>query len=163
MYLIDTREKLPYSLKPAEPDALPAGDYSVRGYAGRKGEPAGIAIERKSMVDLHGCCGREHARFLEQLQRLAEFKRGFVVCETSPAELLEWYPVEAGGLTGEAMLKQVCRWSVSLGTRFIFASNRRVAARMTRALLDAFWRSSLRKELDEMWVLYQKGSNSGQS
>ena len=152
-YLIDTREKLPYPLTPAKPVALPAGDYSVEGYAGIDG-PAGITIERKSLMDLHMCCGRDHERFLGQLRRLAEFNRAFVVVESDPSTILAIYPEDVKGLTGRTILKQVCSFSISLGIRFMFASNRRMAAQMTRGLLDAFYRSSYRQELDQHWEAY---------
>lgn len=76
--VVDTREQLPYSFPESWPvvkKALKSGDYSVLGHEET------FAIERKSLSDLLGCIFQD--RFHRELQRLSEFKRAFLVIESS--------------------------------------------------------------------------------
>jgi len=157
LYLIDTREQQPYSLEPAQVVTLPAGDYSLPGYAGRRGEVPGIAIERKTRDDLYGCCGHGHARFKEQLSKLSTFSRGILMLETDPIELLADYPEEASpGYNGATILKMLCTWQISLGIHVVYAESRSIAERMTLQLLNSFWKSSHRELLDAQWEQYKR-------
>jgi DNA excision repair protein ERCC-4 len=76
--VVDTREQAPltFTRLAAERGTLQTGDYSFRG-----GEEL-FSIERKSIVDLVGCCvGENRERFFRELHRLRgyAFKRLLIV------------------------------------------------------------------------------------
>jgi ERCC4-type nuclease len=80
--IIDTREQLPYTF----PDswgvlckALNSGDYSLLGHEDR------FAIERKSHQDFMGCWHTD--RFKRELDRLAAFKKAFLLIESTVLRL----------------------------------------------------------------------------
>ncbi len=77
--IIDTREQEPLDLTPLTTiwDTLVTGDYSVVGL-----EHA-VAIERKSLMDLVNCVGRERQRFDRVVQRLLAYPLRALVVETS--------------------------------------------------------------------------------
>ncbi len=81
--IVDTREQLPLNLDPLQvtEDTLTTGDYSLVGLEHL------IAIERKSLPDLIGCCGRERERFERELQRLQAYPTACLVIESSWAEI----------------------------------------------------------------------------
>jgi DNA excision repair protein ERCC-4 len=63
---VDSREQRPFTFDawPTAPATLAAGDYSIVGLEEH------VAIERKSLDDLAGCCGRDRDRFKRELHRL---------------------------------------------------------------------------------------------
>ncbi len=68
--IVDTREQTPlrFARLDAQPGTLQTGDYSFAG-----GEEH-LAIERKSVADLVGCCmGESRERFFRELHRLRGF------------------------------------------------------------------------------------------
>ncbi len=78
LILIDQREQSPLKFKgETERVLLPCGDYSLRGLS------AEVAIERKSLPDLVACCGQDRARFVEQIQRMRDFRFRALVLETT--------------------------------------------------------------------------------
>lgn len=75
--LIDQREQAPLRFTvPTESVLLPCGDYSLRGLS------AEVAIERKSLPDLVMCCGKDRARFVEQIERMRDFRFRALVVES---------------------------------------------------------------------------------
>jgi DNA excision repair protein ERCC-4 len=82
--LIDTREQTPLRFSPnvdTEIASLETGDYSVAGHTAR------VRLERKSVPDFVACVGPERERFLEQMQRLAQYEVRALVIEGSWAQL----------------------------------------------------------------------------
>jgi len=75
--LIDQREQAPLRFKSIKTERclLTCGDYSLRGLS------AEVAIERKSLPDLVACCGKERARFIEQIERMRDFRFRALVVE----------------------------------------------------------------------------------
>jgi DNA excision repair protein ERCC-4 len=75
--VIDTREQTPLAFERlrSTPGTLQSGDYSAVGLEET------IAIERKSIPDLVGCCGTDRDRFLRECHRLRgmRFKRLLVI------------------------------------------------------------------------------------
>jgi DNA excision repair protein ERCC-4 len=126
--IIDSREQLPFDLSPLKSkiDTLDAGDYSVRGLENQ------IAVERKSLADLVGCCGVERERFERELQRLLSYATRAVVVEASWADLErgEW----RSKLTPQSATGSVLSW-IGSGVPFLFASSREAAQRATSRLL----------------------------
>lgn len=82
--LIDQREQQPLRFGKelrTEVALLPCGDYSLRGLT------AEIAIERKSLPDLVHCCGKDRARFIEQIERMRAYRFRALVVEARLCEV----------------------------------------------------------------------------
>lgn len=86
--IIDTREQAPlvFPTLATVPGSLPTGDYSAVGFE------SVIAIERKSLSDLLGCCGSSRDRFKNELLRMKAYRFRALVIEASAAEIArgEW-------------------------------------------------------------------------
>ena len=81
--IIDSREQRPLDVSPLQTitGTLVTGDYTVQGLENV------IAIERKSLDDLLGCCGRERERFEKEIQRLLSYPTRALVVETTWADI----------------------------------------------------------------------------
>ena len=81
--IIDSREQCPFAFEnlPSKRGTLATADYSILGLEHF------VAVERKSLPDLLGCCGRERRRFKAELQRLRSFRFRLLVVETDAATL----------------------------------------------------------------------------
>lgn len=117
-FVVDTREQLPYQL--AQPDksrfddgdslhyCLDAGDYSVE----LDGELLPIRIERKSIGDYFGVCGKGRERFERELERLRAYS-SFLLIEASAEEVLRGY--ELSLIPGVAAYGSALSWCVRFG------------------------------------------------
>lgn len=84
--VVDTREQLPLPIMRLEtiPGGLMSGDYSVAGITDL------IAIERKSVADLVGCCaGPNRERFERELHRLRGYRFARILVVGSVDEIME--------------------------------------------------------------------------
>jgi len=124
--LVDSREQRPYSFArfnvETQAATLRTGDYSVVPL--HHGDDA-IAIERKSLDDLVGCCCRGRERFERELARGAMLRRFFVVVEASVDDIL-------GGrytsrMKPKAVLASVNAFTVRHNVPFIFSGSRESA------------------------------------
>lgn len=82
--IVDTREQTPlvFTRLASDVSGLTTGDYSFSG-----GETY-MAVERKSVADLVGCCmGVDRARFERELHRLRGFKFKRLLVIGTPAEI----------------------------------------------------------------------------
>ena len=81
--IVDSREQVPlvFPTLPSVAGSLPTGDYSAVGFE------SVIAIERKSLSDLLGCCGSSRDRFKAELQRLRAYRFRALVIESSVADI----------------------------------------------------------------------------
>ena len=77
--VIDSREQWPLDVSPLQTvkGTLPTADYTIQGLENF------IAIERKNLDDLLGCCGRERERFEKEIQRLLGYPCRALVIETT--------------------------------------------------------------------------------
>lgn len=60
---------------------LPVGDYAIKGWSGRDGEPKGFTLERKSLADLVQSLSWGRERFLKEMERAREFETFAVIVE----------------------------------------------------------------------------------
>ncbi len=134
--LIDTREQTPLILPElrTERATLATGDYSVRGME------TIIAIERKSLPDLLGVCGRDRERFEREIMRLLAFPVRALVIEA------DWSDIERGEwrsqITPKAVGASLIAWQVR-GLPVVMAGNHHraaglVASMLRRATLDRY-------------------------
>lgn len=94
--IIDTREKVDYfkffSYNDVNTtvDTLSTGDYSIKDYEDK------ITIDRKrNCNELQMCFGQSWGRFYRELQRMASFDEGYIVC-SFPYEDVETFPLNSG-------------------------------------------------------------------
>lgn len=92
----DTREKVDsfnffsYPDVTTETRALKTGDFSIKGYEDK------ITIDRKrNCNELQMCLGQSWGRFYRELQRMASFDEGYIVC-SFPYEDVEIFPFNSG-------------------------------------------------------------------
>ena len=136
--LADTREQRPWCLDPlrVETATLQTGDYSIRGLTDF------VALERKSLGDLIGCCGTSRERFERELQRLAAYPSRAVVVEAS------WAQIGEGGWPGvvspRVVLSSIASWT-SAGIPFVLAGTREGAQDFAKGFLAACARRAHRR------------------
>lgn len=82
--IVDRREQLPYQFEShknwiggTKTESLPTGDYSVEGYQNL------ISLERKTLNDIVGSLMSGRNRFLNEIERLSEFRYKCLCIEAS--------------------------------------------------------------------------------
>lgn len=139
--VVDSREQKPFGFRgrPVEVTVgtLDAGDYSVRGFERR------IAVERKSLVDLVGCLGRERERFERELVRLRGWEVAAVVVEEPQAALRSGR--YRGGLNPSAAWQSIVAFSSRFRVPFFFCRDREDAEEVTWDILRHYARERWRE------------------
>jgi DNA excision repair protein ERCC-4 len=128
--IIDTREQTPLDLSPLrmETGTLATGDYSL------KGLEHVIAIERKSLSDLLGCCGGERERFEREIQRMLAYPVRCLVIEST------WETIETGlhscktKLPPQSVIGSLLGWS-AMGLPILMAGSHSRAGKYVGRLL----------------------------
>lgn len=126
--VVDTREQTPLNLTPLAmtKGTLTTGDYSVVGLEHL------VAVERKSLLDLLACVGRERDRFDREVQRLLAYPVRALVVEAT------WQEIETGGWRGDvrpqAVLGSLLGW-IAAGLPVLMAENHEQAGRYVARLL----------------------------
>ena len=134
--IIDTREQQPWTFaaEVARGEAevstkcLTVGDYSLAA----PGMTEMVAVERKSVADLWGCCGKDRRRFRAQLERMAALRWPLVVIEGTIAEIAA-HPVRGGyrrRLTAASVIGTLTGWSCELRVPWVPAGGVRAAERL---------------------------------
>jgi len=137
--LIDKQEQLPW-FKPGEDGQaryvlakLATGDYSLKGFEGR------IAFERKRLLDLFSCVGRERERFERELARLSEMEFAWLVIEANWLEMLQSQDYTL--VHPNAVRQSLAEWEVRFGVRVVFFEKSAWAAAFAKDRLLKFWHS----------------------
>jgi len=137
--VIDTREQKPWAF-PADVDAiagsLDTGDYSLAGLEHL------AAIERKSLADFCGCCGRDRSRFERELQRLKAYRCRAVIVEATMGDVLAHK--YRSKIAPASVLGSAAAWQTRYDTPFVWAENREQAAHYALLILRGFHRDCLR-------------------
>ena len=132
--VIDTREQTPFrfpSTAKTVTGTLVTGDYSIEGLEEQ------VAIERKSLDDLVGCCvGDNRDRFKRELKRLRAFACTAVVIEGDVGD------VYSGNfhskINANSVMMSVSKWMVSYRVPFIFAG-REHGPDVALCLMRGYW------------------------
>lgn len=126
--LIDQREQAPLRFNIAtERVLLPCGDYSLRGLS------AEVAIERKSLADLTQCCGKDRPRFIEQIERMRDYRFRCLVVEASYSQVtIGAYRSNIGPLSVLGTLVKVAQ---DIGVPVWFAEDAAGAAQLVERML----------------------------
>lgn len=135
--LIDTREQIPWDLRPfaSRVTTLATGDYTL------EGQERAISIERKGegLADLLACVGRERARFERELDRMAQYRYRWVICEGS------WHDLCCGRYQSKipptSAIGSIVAWQVKFETPFIFTESRPAAEALVIRILANLVRS----------------------
>ncbi len=130
--VVDTREQTPFKFPGMQtvPGTLKSGDYSLKGFQEH------VAIERKSLSDLVGCCTSGRERFKNELHRLRGFYLSAVVIEATVAEVM--MHKYRSRIKPEAVLGSCCSWQCKYGVPFVWAGS--YADRYAAALLRNYHR-----------------------
>ena len=134
--IIDSMEQKPYTFKSfrkwfaaIERRKLAAGDYSIAGLEDR------VAVERKSLPDLFGCCSPYGSReaFVRACERLSRLDFAAIVIEGSITKVLR--AAEYSSMHPNAVLGTIQALGVRWGIQPWFAPTRALAEEITACLL----------------------------
>lgn len=136
--VVDSREQRPYlfdsRVASVERGALPAGDYSLKGFEDR------IAIERKSLDDFVNTVIYGRERFRAELDKLAAYEYAAIVIEASVEDLL------AGRFQSKANpVALFAIWCSIVADRRIpafFLSDRQTAQHAVQQILSRLYRAA---------------------
>lgn len=137
----DSREQEPFPFQDYDAEVVPgtlqAGDYSLVGLEDM------VAVERKSLVDLVACLGRERERFERELERLRAMESILLVVESPIVDLVTGnYRSKLNPKAAyESVVAFMCRYRLP----FYFAQDRRGAERFTFSFLRHYWRTVERR------------------
>jgi len=160
---IATREQLPFDFGLVKPEipyrtekaTLPAGDYGTRrgpaeGVPWREcwRDPTLLAecavIERKSLTDLYGSCGRGHKRFTRCLERMAGLGYAALVIEADLLAVMQ--PNEHLRHPTQMRPKAVLATLIASAQRHRIhcwaCPSREFAARLTHRILERWYRDA---------------------
>jgi ERCC4-type nuclease len=136
VFLIDTREKLPYRFTGVElkKAALKTGDYSLEGFENE------ITVERKSFSDIESCW--HSSRFKAELLRLQQIKFPYLVIETD----LAGFELRAN----KALKHFLLGLSLHYGIYVLFVGSRFEGQQTTQYLLTKFIEYKKKGTLNEV-------------
>ena len=135
--IVDTREKKPWEFDEGLPSgffvkeikniALPCGDYSLEGFETHEG----IIIERKNSIEeVIGNFGKNWDRFQKELDKLAEYKRPYIIVEDDLRDSFARYNARDPKkgryftLSPDFILKRVTEIDYKWGVKTLFLSNK---------------------------------------
>lgn len=117
--------------RPCIVDTLPLGDYSVAGLEEH------IAVERKSLQDLLGSLTQGRERFEAELKKARTLHRFYVIVEAPWEALLVPDFGKLSQATPVSIWGTAMAWSTRYAT-FLFAGERRIAAKLCEGLLVGY-------------------------
>ena len=134
--LIDTREQKPYSFDyDSEKATLKTADYSMVGFEDL------VAIERKSKADIFGSLtrgGNNRERFINEIERLSQFKYGVLVIEADLPSL--WKGSRFCKYHPSSLIADLIMIMQDYGVPVMFLSNRTQAKYWVQKYLARLWR-----------------------
>lgn len=149
----DTREQLPWTfaglrsksgkliIPRVQRTTLDTGDYSVVGLFDT------LRIERKSLEDLYGVCGRDRARFVRELERLQEFRFAYLIIESDWGSI-EFNPPMHSKLSPKSVIHSLISWSVAYGVHVLAMPSRNAAEAAAYNVMRFAWQTmSLVREI----------------
>jgi len=150
--LVDTREQLPYTFVGLKADArqgggplavatrrctLPAGDYSIDGYARM------VTVERKTLSDLIGTLTRGRRRFTDEMDRLREYDAAWIVVEAELSEMMDGHALQSL-VKPRTLWRSAMYWQIRYPRVHWWAvPGRGIAEAITYQLLRAWWRERI--------------------
>lgn len=146
VFIVDTREQLPYEFDHMTRAALATGDYAIEGY-----EDVAV-VERKALNDFIGSVTTNRARFMRELDRMAAIAHPLIVVEGS------WYHIEQGLYVSKAHPNSIIGTMMSIMVDrkipIVMAGGRvrgqRITERWLRRAMIAFDRAEPDRALEEL-------------
>jgi DNA excision repair protein ERCC-4 len=143
--LVDTREQEPLVFQHLESvrGTLITGDYSVVGMTEL------IAIERKTVQDLVGCCvGDNRDRFQRELHRLRgyRFKRLLIVGSRGEIEMQRY----VSRISPKSVLGSLNAWEVRFDLPVVFCQTPEIASRQIETWAWYFAREAI-ENVNDIW------------
>ena len=139
----DTREKQGYFFKPYDRcdgmvvETMKTGDYTIKGCEDI------LCIERKaSTAEISMNLGRKKKPFLNEMERMKNFRFSFLVCEFDMEDIIN-FPENSGipeelqhevKLTGRYMLRALLEFQVWYDTKILFCGNKDNAFLVTNSI-----------------------------
>jgi ERCC4-type nuclease len=136
--IIDTREQTPFLFLNCVPKpkltvkTLPTGDYSLGGHEDK------ITIERKSISDLFGSCGKGRSRFQREIERMSSFQYAALIIEADWLSILR-APPSRSKLNPKTIYSSAIAWSQRHGIHVWACPNRPFAEKTTFRMLERFF------------------------
>src|SRR5579859_7766976 len=143
----DSREQRPYDfmdiksnkdegnktyIVKVEREALPVGDYSIRGMESR------IIIERKSKADLFQSILKRD-NFISRLKKMEKYDYAACVVEADLEEIAT-RPPEHTKLTGLSVTRTIFSWDMQFRVSWWLVRGRRMGEKLTFRLLQTMYR-----------------------
>lgn len=143
----DTREQKPYDfldiksnkdegnktyIVKVEREALPVGDYSIRGMESK------IIIERKSKADLFQSILKRD-NFISRLKKMDAFSYAAIIVEADLEEIAT-RPPEHTKLSGLSVTRTIFSWDMQYKSKWWCVRGRRMAEKLTFRLLQTMYR-----------------------
>jgi ERCC4-type nuclease len=159
--IIDSREKKPWEFSEGLPSGffvketktigLPCGDYSLEGFDNKDG----IIIERKNSIEeIIGNFGKNWERFQKELDKLAEYKRSYILVEDDLRDSFARYGARNPKkgmyftLSPDFIIKRACEIDYKWGVKTLFLSNKYFAKKYMCNIFKALLEGNLDKKLD---------------
>ena len=158
---VDSREQRPYLFPDhlVQQTALPAGDYSIKGFETQ------IAIERKQANEIYTNFGVARERFMRECEKLAGYERKAIIIENSLDRLSD--PPEYTRAMTKSKLRRshvigaIGKIVIEFGIPIIFAGGRREGNELCHQFLKQYYRCKrLGREIAEPYV-FQEGTGDG--
>lgn len=144
----DTREKRGYRFTASKyfggtvTEKLDAGDYSI------KGLEEYIIIERKeSMDELCKNLGKERARFMRELDRMAHVQHKILIIEDYASAI---FKRRFSHVKGSALLGSLASLMLKHDVQVIFAGTEKIAKEIVRKLLYKAWDYYQREQAEKV-------------
>lgn len=145
--MVDTREQRALDFTGVCPfvvKGLKTGDYSLLNHEHE------IAIERKSLSDLHSTVISDRPRFIRELERMRAYSFAAIIIEGTLRDVLDYLPPPkaAAHFTPaqlaahpKTIVNSLVSWSIEYGVRVFFAdTDRNVCRALVLSLAKRVWR-----------------------
>ena len=143
--ITDSREQCPWLFTSIIPppkiiiQGLKTGDYSIQG-----SENSGIVVERKSLSDLYGSCGKGRDRLEAEFKRMSKFEYAAIIIERSLGKIVK-NPPECSRMLPKAVFHTLISWSIKYNVHVWTAEDRIMAEKICHSLFEKFWKYQMEK------------------
>ena len=143
--IIDSRGQSPWLFSSISPmptiitKGLKTGDYSLSGF-----DDSGIVVERKSLSDLYGSCGKGRDRLEAEFKRMSKFEYAAIIIERSLGKIVK-NPPECSRMLPKAVFHTLISWSIKYNVHVWTAEDRIMAEKICHSLFEKFWKYQMEK------------------
>jgi ERCC4-type nuclease len=145
--IVDSREQKPFTFSKEElkigatPDievaTLETGDYSLKGFEDK------ICVERKSITDLFGSCGKRRKQFENEFNRMTSFDYAALVIEADWKGIYK-SPPNRSKLSPKSILRTMVAWHMRYNVHVWACPGRAFAEKTTYLILNRYYRDQIK-------------------